>query len=173
MSLEKNFEYDGNLIRTITEDQQTWLPAIDVCAVLEIANATQAVGNLDDDEKKLTYVKHSSGSPKKTWTINEPGFYNLVLKSRKPEAKAFRKWLTHEVIPAIRRAGRYSNEQMQSHELNIQKLVYEIDKVEEERDYHHKKSLDLRKTRDRKQAELRLMLKSDPNQVALLLEERE
>ena len=95
-------------VRTVLQDGQPWFVALDVCNALELKNSRKAVSRLDDDEK--ADVTLSDGSQSRHMTIiNEPGLYSLVLSSRKPEAKAkaFKRWITHEVIPSIRRTGSY------------------------------------------------------------------
>lgn len=99
------FNYEQNKVRTIRKDGEPWFIAADVCEVLDLQNSTQAVGRLDDDEKAMLNIGLSGGD---TNIINEPGLYSLILGSRKPEAKAFKRWITHEVIPAIRKTGTYS-----------------------------------------------------------------
>jgi anti-repressor protein len=85
-----------------------WWVASEVCGVLGLKNAPQAVRPLDDDEKSSIYISDStSGNPNKT-IINEPGLYQLIFKSKKPEAKLFRRWVTHDVLPQIRKTGSYS-----------------------------------------------------------------
>ncbi|MEH1851400.1 MAG: Bro-N domain-containing protein [Nostoc sp.] len=81
-----------------------WLLISVNCEVLGIQNTTQAVDKLDDDERYMFNI----GRQGETWCINESGLYSLVLTSRKPQAKRFKKWLTSEVIPAIRKTGSYS-----------------------------------------------------------------
>lgn len=100
------FEYQGQQVRTILRDGEPWFVAKDVCDVLEIVNSRDAVGRLDEDEKGVVSTD-TPGGRQELQVVNEPGLYALVLGSRKPEAKAFRRWITHEVIPAIRRDGMY------------------------------------------------------------------
>jgi len=91
------------------KDGEPWFVAADVCRVLEIGNPSQALARLDDDEKssiRSTDVTPSGGNPNIS-IVNEPGLYALVLGSRKQEAKAFKRWITHEVIPTIRKHGAY------------------------------------------------------------------
>ena len=76
----------------------------DVCNVLDLSNPTIALSRLDEDER----AKFNLGRQGDATIVNEPGFYTLVLGSRKPEAKAFKRWITHEVIPIIRKTGAYS-----------------------------------------------------------------
>lgn len=99
-------------IRTTTIDDEPWFVAADVCRALELNNVSRAVDRLDDDEKMtLTSSEGHSGQrggAQSMNMVNEPGLYTLVLGSRKPEAKAFKRWITHEVLPAIRRTGAYA-----------------------------------------------------------------
>ena len=97
-------------IRVIEQDGEPWFVAADVCRALGLEQITRAMDRLDDDEGGLVKVTHPQ-SPTKTMdvnAVNEPGLYHLVLCSNKPEAKAFKRWITHEVIPAIRRTGSYT-----------------------------------------------------------------
>ena len=94
---------DFGEIRTVTIDNEPWFVATDVCSALEIKNATDVVKRLDDDERS----RFNLGRQGETNVVNEYGLYNLVLGSRKPEAKQFKRWITHEVIPQIRKHGAY------------------------------------------------------------------
>lgn len=91
-------------IRTVVKDGGPWFVAADVCRALEISNPTVAIDRLDEDER----AKFNLGRQGETNIVNEPGLYSLVLGSRKPEARAFKRWITHDVIPAIRKTGSYS-----------------------------------------------------------------
>jgi hypothetical protein len=100
------FAYDGHQVRVITDEQgMPWFVAADVCAVLGIA--TEQTRRLDDDEKGLRSMQTPGGTQSMT-TVNESGLYSLILGSRKPEARAFKRWVTHDVLPAIRRTGSYA-----------------------------------------------------------------
>ena len=99
------FNFNGNNIRVIDKDGQPWWIAKDVCEILGLDAASGARG-LDDDEKGLHNVQ-THGGEQQMAVVNEPGLYSLVLRSRKPEAKDFKRWITHEVIPAIRKHGGY------------------------------------------------------------------
>jgi anti-repressor protein len=104
------FEFNTLEVRTVVRDGDPWFVAKDVCSVLGIANPSDAVRSLDDDEVALVpaALVTTDARPQDFLNlINEPGLYSLILRSRKPEAKAFKRWITHEVIPAIRRTGRY------------------------------------------------------------------
>lgn len=91
-------------VRTLEKDGEPWFIAVDVCKALELtATATR---RLDDDEKGL-HSTQTLGGNQEMVIINEPGLYSLVLGSRKPEAKAFKRWIVHDVIPSIRKHGAY------------------------------------------------------------------
>ena len=90
-------------VRTLNLNGEPWVVAVDVCSVLDLSNPTIAVSRLDEDER----AKFNLGRQGDATIVNEPGLYTLVLGSRKPEAKAFKRWITHEVIPAIRKHGVY------------------------------------------------------------------
>lgn len=100
------FDFNDAPIRTMLRDEQPWFVAVDVCRVLEIANSRDAVGQLDEDEKGVG-ITDTLGGAQKMQIISESGLYALVFKSRKPEAKTFRKWVTAEVLPALRKTGKY------------------------------------------------------------------
>lgn len=95
-------------IRTVVINGEPWFVAADVCRALEISNSRDAVQRLDEDEKGVVLTDTRGGQQSMT-AINEPGLYVLVLGSRKPEAKEFKRWITHDVIPAIRKTGGYVN----------------------------------------------------------------
>lgn len=93
-------------LRTKVIDGNPWFVAKDLCEILELDDVRRAVEPLDDDEK-LTGEILQSGQMRSMWFVNESGMYTLIIRSRKPEAKAFRKWVTAEVLPTIRKTGRY------------------------------------------------------------------
>lgn len=93
-------------VRVIEQDGEPWFVAADVCRALELEDTGRATSRLDEDE--LTRIKIvSGGQNREVIAVNEPGLYSLVLGSRKPEAKVFKRWITHDVIPAIRKTGGY------------------------------------------------------------------
>lgn len=97
----------GN-VRIILQNDEPWFVAKDVCDCLEINNSRQALSRLDDDEKNSVILNDGiPGNPEKS-IVNEYGLYSLVMSSRKPEAKEFKRWVTHEVLPSIRKYGTYS-----------------------------------------------------------------
>lgn len=101
------FNFNGSDVRVVNKDEQHWFVAKDICDVLELTDTNMAVSHLDEDEK-LTQAILGSGQKRNVWTVNESGLYNLIFKSRKEKARAFRKWVTSEVLPAIRKTGSYS-----------------------------------------------------------------
>lgn len=98
--------YNNKTIRTINKKGEVWFVAKDVCEVLEISNYRDAVEKLDDDEKGVG-VSDTLGGEQSMIIISESGLYSLIFRSNKPEARAFRKWVTAEVLPAIRKTGKY------------------------------------------------------------------
>lgn len=101
-------ENDGFAIRAVHIDEQEWFIAKDVCDVLGIKNSRQAVSKLDEDEVHGVTLNDAIGREQVTSAVNESGLYALILRSKKPQARAFRKWVTSEVLPAIRKTGGYS-----------------------------------------------------------------
>lgn len=105
----QQFDFRGASLRTLTDKAgEPWFVAKDVCDILELTNPAVALQSLDDDEKtnlSNSYVWSESG--RRPLIISEPGLYRLVMRSRKPEAKEFQRWVTHEVLPAIRKTGGY------------------------------------------------------------------
>lgn len=99
------FQYKHNQVRVALIGGQPWWVASDVCAVLGIQNPTDALTRLDDDEKGT--LDSTEGGPGRR-IVSEAGLYSLILGSRKPEAKEFKRWVTHDVLPTIRKTGTYS-----------------------------------------------------------------
>mgnify|MGYP002600158550 FL=1 len=124
----------GN-IRTFVEEgkQEPWFVAADVCRALEVKNARDAVARLDDDEKNTVVLTDGNrGNPNVT-VVSEPGLYALVLSSRKPEAKEFKRWITHDVIPSIRKSGGYiaGQEDMSDADLMAKALIVAQRQIEQ------------------------------------------
>lgn len=94
-------------VRVVERNGEPWFVAKDVCECLELTNTSQTLSYLDDDEKGII-SNDTPGGKQEMLIISEPGLYSLILRSRKPEAKAFKRWIVHEVIPAIRKHGRYA-----------------------------------------------------------------
>lgn len=104
----QQFDFKGASLRTLTDENgEPWFVAKDACAVLELSNVSQALTRLDGDEKSsITLNDGNPGNPNRV-IVSESGLYALVLASRKPEAHEFKRWVTHEVLPQIRRTGGY------------------------------------------------------------------
>ena len=117
-------------IRTVTKDNEPWFVATDICKALELSNPTMAMERLDEDEKSKLNLGLSGGA---TNCVNEFGLYNLVLASRKQGAKEFKRWITHEVIPSIRKSGGYiaGQEQMTDAELMAKALLVAQRQIEQ------------------------------------------
>lgn len=123
-------------VRTLNIENEPWFVAADVCKALEIGNPTDAMRRLDADERTLVSIEGASNGLSVN-AVNEPGLYTLVLGSRKPETKAFKRWITHDVIPSIRKNGGYiagqetlSPEELMAKALLVaQKTIEEKDKL--------------------------------------------
>ena len=109
------FQYEGKAVRVLRDERgEPWWVAVDVCKVLGLDNPTRALEPLDDDERMQVVDpatlnnNHGTGINNLLNVVNEPGLYSLIMRSRKPEAKAFKRWVTHEVLPQIRQTGRYA-----------------------------------------------------------------
>lgn len=105
----QQFDFKGASLRTLTDKAgEPWFVAKDVCDILELSNVTEALRPLDDDEKsnfRISEVAQNGG--RAPLIISEPGLYKLIMRSRKPETKEFQRWVTHEVLPQIRKTGGY------------------------------------------------------------------
>lgn len=108
----QQFDFKGTALRTLTdENSEPWFVAKDVCDILGLENSRKATAELDPDEKNTVTISDGiPGNPNKT-IISEPGLYKLIMRSRKPEAKEFQRWVTHEVLPSIRKHGAYMTQQ--------------------------------------------------------------
>ena len=105
------FTYEGNNVRTLTtEDGELRFVLADLAAVLDITNVTQLRSRLSDDLCQTYPVPDRRGQVQQTWTVNEPGLYEVIIRSDKPEAIQFRRWVTSEVLPSIRKHGMYATE---------------------------------------------------------------
>ncbi|MFC3530928.1 BRO family protein [Vogesella facilis] len=101
------FSFDSFDVRTLDRDGEVWFVASDVAAALDYTHVPHMTRNLDDDEKGVHIVDTLGGKQELT-IINESGLYSAILKSRKPEAKRFKRWVTHEVLPSLRKSGSYA-----------------------------------------------------------------
>jgi prophage antirepressor-like protein len=101
-----NFNASDKQLSPVLINNMPYFVAVEVCEILEIGNVSDVVRRLDDDEK-LTSVLSRAGQNREVNLVNESGLYNLIFQSRKPAAKLFRKWVTSEVLPTLRRTGKY------------------------------------------------------------------
>lgn len=111
--LQKVFDYEDKQVRTVLQGDEVWFVGKDVCEVLEIVNPTHAMKRLDDDERASFKLGYSGVN-----IISESGLYSLVLGSRKKEAKQFKRWVTHEVLPSIRKHGAYMTDDVLEKTIN-------------------------------------------------------
>lgn len=120
----KIFNYNDNDVRTVQKDGEPWFVLKDVCQVLGLSDTNKTAERLDSDELTRTKLV-SGGQEREMYIINESGLYSVILRSDKPEAKPFRKWVTSEVLPSIRRNGGYiaGQETMTPEELMAKALM--------------------------------------------------
>ena len=105
------FDYNSNQVRVVTVDGEPWFVLRDVCEVLDLSNSRMVADRLDPDEKGVSQIDTLGGNQEMT-VINESGLYNVIIRSDKPEAKAFKRWLTHDVLPSIRKHGMYATDDL-------------------------------------------------------------
>jgi len=118
----KRFNFNGNQVRTVMIKNEPWFVAKDVCDVLEIANSRDATSKLDDDDRHVVKTDTSTG-PKESTVISESGLYCLIMRSNKPQARQFQKWVTREVLPTLRKTGVYVVGQEQTDDPFLQSLI--------------------------------------------------
>ena len=120
MEVLQQFSFEDKGVRVIQKDNVPWFVAKDVADILGLTNTTVALSRLDDDERS----KFNLGRQGETNIINEYGLYTLVLASKKPEAKKFKRWVTHEVLPTIRKHGAYmTNEKIEEALINPDTII--------------------------------------------------
>lgn len=134
------FYFGQQAVRIIDQNGEPWWIAKDVCECLEIANHRDALSRLDEDDVGSTDVTDALGRPQETSIINEPGLYNLILGSRKPEAKAFKRWVTHEVLPSIRKQGSYTHDQQATQQAPNQRRRLRTDRTPHRRTHPRRSS---------------------------------
>lgn len=103
-----SFDFNGASVRVVMLDGEPWFVAKDICDVLGIQQPIRAVENLDSDEVSKTHVTDALNRQQETYIVSESGLYALVIRSNKPNARKFRKWITSEVLPSIRKTGAYA-----------------------------------------------------------------
>lgn len=166
--MEQKFEYNSLPVRTVTDgEDQTWFAGIDVCNILGYVDKVQPIEKLDEDAKKLDRITDGSGQLRKTWMVNEFGLYSLILSSEKSEAKLFKKWVCHEVLPAIRKAGKYTTEQEKEHEMSLKMIAAKIESLRNEREEQQKIVNDLKKEIEKQTTAMIDFIQRDRNQLTL------
>lgn len=131
IKIYENIEFGKIRVEEIGQDP--WFIAKDVCTALDLTNITETLKRLDEDELSSTEVIDSIGRKQRMYIVNESGLYNLILQSRKIEAKKFKKWITSEVIPSIRKNGGYiaNQENLSDDELMAKALLVAQNKINE------------------------------------------
>lgn len=129
------FTYQNNDVRTIERDGEPWFVLKDICEVLALGSPHKVAERLDEDERNQIPVIDSIGRQQETTVINKSGLYNVILRSDKPEAKPFRKWVTSEVLPSIRKHGAYMTpETLEAAILNPDTMIRLCTALKEEQD---------------------------------------
>lgn len=124
------FEYQNSKVRTVDMDGEAWFVLKDVCAVLGISNNRMAADRLDDDEKGVSLID-TLGGKQEMVIVNESGLYHIILRSDKPEAAPFRRWVTNDVLPTIRKTGSYNAPQLTRSQLLATALIAAHEELEE------------------------------------------
>lgn len=132
----QQFDFKGATVRTLTDENgEPWFVAKDVCDVLGYTNASKAISDHVDSEDKLNNESLSSLGQRGGWLVNESGLYSLVLSSKLPTAKEFKRWVTHEVLPSIRKHGAYMTQQTLDKALTSPDFLIQLaTKLKEERE---------------------------------------
>ena len=112
-------------IRSLLIEGEPWFVAKDICGILELSDVSMTLSRLDDDEK-LIQVLFVSGQNRKIWIVNESGLYALIFQSRKPQARAFRKWVTSVVLPSIRKTGGFNRSEHDEPMLVLMEKMLEL-----------------------------------------------
>lgn len=124
------FEYQNNKVRTVDVDGEAWFVLKDVCEVLHLGTTAKVAERLDDDEKGMNQI-HTPGGTQNVTVVNESGLYHVILRSDKPEAAPFRRWVTNDVLPAIRKTGSYNAPQLTRSQLLATALIASHEELEE------------------------------------------
>lgn len=127
------FDFEDTVVRSLVIDNEPWFVGKDVCSCLGIANSRDALITLDSDEKGVG-ISDTLGGRQEMTLVNECGLYHLIFRSRKPQAQRFRRWVTHEVLPSIRKTGQY-----QTTQVNLEDMGEKLRLVQEARRVYGKK----------------------------------
>jgi len=167
----KDFKFENgvSIHVPLVENETSWFIASDICEILGLSDTRQSVERLDEDEKRKESVR-TKGQTREVWLINEYGLYQLIITSEKEEAKSFKRWITHEVLPALRKSGKYTLEQANNRESLIQGKVKQIETIEDSIKNANSKLLELKKNLGLAQLELKGILKADIKQLELIFD---
>ena len=126
------FEYQNNKVRTVDVEGEAWFVLKDVCEILRMdtTQLKKVADRLDEDEKGRTLIT-TPGGMQETWIVNESGLYHVILRSDKPEAAPFRRWVTNDVLPEIRKTGSYNAPQLTRSQLLATALIAAHEELEE------------------------------------------
>ncbi len=102
------FEFEKKEVRSFWIDNEAWIVLSDICKILDLTKPSRIAQRLDEDEVKQILITDRMGRSQNAIAVNESGLYAVILRSNKPEAKKFRRWITHEVLPSLRKTGSYS-----------------------------------------------------------------
>lgn len=122
------FEYESTQVRVLDIDGEPWFVASDALEILGVDRTS--LRGLDEDERGVDSI-HTLGGVQGVTVISESGLYSLILRSRKPEAKTFKRWITHEVIPSIRKTGSYGTPHLTGPALMAAELIEQIEAMNE------------------------------------------
>lgn len=164
------FKYNDDMgvrIIPLKEDEMTWFVASDVCEILGLDNLSRSLERLDEDEKEKISISLDGKQRRSVWFINEYGIYHLTFSSKREEAVKFRRWITHEVIPSIRRTGKYTDEYIKERDLKINMLIEENEKLKNENIELSSKKKANEKSIDKNERLIKELLKSDYRQMKL------
>lgn len=123
LTMAFQFNATSQEVRSLFIDHEPFFVAKDVCSILDLSDTNKALAKLDSDEK-LTRKIFGSGQNRKMWLVSESGLYALIMRSNKPEAKTFRKWVTKEVLPSIRKKGYYGNKTITTDFIDAREVPY-------------------------------------------------
>lgn len=123
--VQQALNYQGAMVETVRKDGELWFVAKDICDVLGLQNVALALTSLDEEDK-LLYPLHRSGQKRDLSLVNESGLYSLIFASRKEEARVFKRWITREVLPQIRKTGMYMPDESDWYQLAKQEYSYAV-----------------------------------------------
>lgn len=165
--METIFKYNDEPVRFKSEDGVYWFSGLDICNNLEYVDHKSALKKLDPDEKMMGKLKDEKGQNRKAWLVNTSGVYHLIVRSTKPEAKKFRRWVTMEVLPRIQQLGSYTSEQERERNEILLRITTEVDSLTERLEEITEEGKEIRKKINVKNAELHFYIKMDPNQLRI------